>query len=187
MKPGFGVALAGAVIVVEGLGGCGTATLDGRPTPTSATTSASVPADSTPTSAAAMARAGFVGQWHVHDATLDISDRTATMVVSLGMGPCSLGPPHPCSETDSLAVLSGDDTQLTLGVTAASFTDNTGAVAANPSPGSSTAVGDSMQLVLQAPGLLKRVSQHGFPGWEGGNPYWCGPGVSQANAQLCGA
>jgi hypothetical protein len=141
-----------------------------------------------PTSAAApTAHGSFVGQWHVHDATLDIAEKTATLVVSLGMGLCSLGPPHPCSETDSLAVLSSDDTQVTLGVTAVSFTDYTGAMAANPSQGSLTAVGDSMQLALQAPGLLKRVSQHGFPGWEGGNPYWCGSGVSQANAQLCGA
>jgi len=185
VKPGFVVAVAGAVIVVEGLGGCATSTPNSSPTPASTTTSASVSTNST--SAAATARASFVGPWHVHDATLDIAERTATLVVSLGMGPCSLGPPHACSETNSLAVLSGDDTQVTLGVTAVSFTDNTGAVAPNPSPGSSTAVGDSMQLVLQAPGLLKRVTLRGFPGWEGGNPYWCGPGVSQADAQLCGA
>jgi hypothetical protein len=44
-----------------------------------------------------------------------------------------------------------------------------------------------MQLVLQAPGLLKRTALHGFPGWHGGNPYWCGEGVSQSNAKLCGA
>jgi hypothetical protein len=204
VKPGFVVAVAGVVIVVAGLGGCSKSTPNTRPTPSSTTTSASVWASSTPantsspsttpsstatsaTSATATASASFVGQWHVHGATLDIAQRTATMVVSLGMGPCSLGAPHACSETDSLAVLSGDDTQLTLGVTAVSFTDNTGASAPNPSPGSSTAVGDSMQLLLQAPGLLKRMALHGFPGWEGGNPYWCGPGVSQANAQLCGA
>ncbi|OYN80397.1 hypothetical protein [Mycolicibacterium sphagni] len=186
MKHGLVVAVAGVAMVIEGLGGCATSTPNSSPALTS-TTSASASANSAPTSAAATAGAGFVGQWHVHDATLDIAARTATMVVSLGMGPCSLGPPHACSETDSLSVLSGDDTHITLGVTAVSFTDNTGASAANPDPGSSTAIGDSMQLVLQAPGLLNRVVVHGFPGWEGGNPYWCGTGVSQANAQLCGA
>ena len=47
----------------------------------------------------------------------------------------------------------------------------------NPSPGPSTAVGDSIQLVSQAPGLLKQTVVKGFPGWQG-DLYWCGAGVT---------
>jgi hypothetical protein len=122
---------------------------------------------------------------HVHGATLDIGQTNATMVVNLG--PCAAGAAGLCSETDSRTVVSGDDTQSTLSVTGVTYTDQSGTKVPNPQPGSSTAVGNSMQLVLQAPGLLKQTVLHGFPGWAGGNPYWCGPGVSQANRQLCGA
>lgn len=137
-------------------------------------------------SATATTGSSFVGQWHVHGTTLDIAEKTATMVVNLG--PCSSGANRFCHETDALAASpSGDGTQLTLVVTAVSYAADTGAPVPNPTAGSSTAVGDSIQLVLQAPGLLKQTVLHGFPGMAGGNPYWCGPGVSQSNDQLCGA
>jgi hypothetical protein len=92
-----------------------------------------------------------------------------------------------CHETDTLTVASSDNTRLTLTVTAVSYADNNGASASNPSPGSSTAVGDSLELTPQAPGLLKATIVRGFPGWVGGNPYWCGQGVSPSDAKLCGA
>jgi hypothetical protein len=93
-----------------------------------------------------------------------------------------------CGETDQLtATPSSDGTILTLVVTAVSYANGSGASVPNPNPASSTAVGDSMRLVLQAPGLLKRTELHGFSGWQGGNPYWCGPGISQSNTKLCGA
>ena len=114
MKLGFVVAVAGAVIVVAGFGGCSKSTPNTSPTPSSTTTSASASTSSTPantssssttpsstaTSTTATASASFVGQWHVQGATLDIAQRTATMVVSLGMGPCSLGAPTACSTAD---------------------------------------------------------------------------------------
>jgi hypothetical protein len=128
---------------------------------------------------------GFVGRWHVHGATLDIAASSATMVVSLG--PCDPPGGGMCAETDALTVTpSGDGNLLTLVVTAVTYANATGPVA-NPEAGPSTAVGDSMQLVLQAPGLLKRTALQGFPGMDGGNPYWCGPDISPANAGLCGA
>jgi hypothetical protein len=93
-----------------------------------------------------------------------------------------------CAETDALSASpSSDGTLLTLVVTAVSYNDSTGAAVSASAAGSSTAVGDSLQLVSQAPGLLKGTVLHGFPGMAGGNPYWCGPGVSQSNAALCGA
>ena len=93
-----------------------------------------------------------------------------------------------CAETDQLtASPAGDGKTLTLVVTSITYANGSAASVPNPNPASSTAVGDSMQLVLQAPGLLKRTALHGFPGWQGGNPYWCGPGISQSNAKLCGA
>ncbi|HWT50289.1 MAG TPA: hypothetical protein VN255_17550 [Mycobacterium sp.] len=102
------------------------------------------------------------------------------------MGPCSQGQAA-CSETDTLGVVSGDDTQLTLTVTAVSYGLNNGqTTSVNPSPGPSTAVGDSIQLVSQAPGLLKQTVLHGFPGWQG-DLYWCGAGVSPSDQQQCGA
>ncbi len=61
------------------------------------------------------------------------------------MGPCSQGRAA-CSEIDTLAVTSGDDTQLTLTVTAVSYGLNDGRrTSVNASPGPSTAVGDSIR------------------------------------------
>jgi hypothetical protein len=103
------------------------------------------------------------------------------------MGPCSQGQAA-CSETDTLGVVSGDETQLTLTVTAVSYGLKNGQTTpANPSPGPSTAVGDSLQLVSQAPGLLKQTVLRRFPGWQGGDLYWCGAGVSPQDQQRCGA
>ena len=169
------IAAAAALIVVAGLAGCSKSTPNADPGSSSTMTSATVTAS-----------AGFVGQWHVHGSTLDIAATSATMVVTHGMGQCSLGAHHVCSETDALAVLSGDNAHLTLGVTAVNYTDNTGASVPNPAADSSTAVGDSIQLLLQAPGLLRGTVLHGFPGMSGGSPYWCSSGVSQSNAKLCG-
>jgi hypothetical protein len=150
--------------------------------------SANVTASSTPGNTSgpngSTANGSFVGNWHVHGATLDIAQTTATVVVS--HGPCTSGVQITCSETDTLAVVSGDDRQLTLVVTAVRYTGNTGATVP-PNPGPSTVVGDSIQLVWQAPGLLKQTVLRGFPGSAGGNPYWCGAGISQINIQLCGA
>jgi hypothetical protein len=134
-----------------------------------------------------MANARFVGHWQRHASTLDITPTTATLVAGLGMGPCSQGQAA-CSETDTLGVVSGDDTQLTLTVTAVSYGLNNGqTTSVNPSPGPSTAVGDSIQLVWQAPGSLKQTVVKGFPGWHGGDLYWCGAGVSPSDNQRCGA
>jgi hypothetical protein len=146
----------------------------------------SSPSSSTIPSATAGAR--FVGQWHVHDASLNITPTTATLIASLGIGTCAENTQAPCSETDQLSVVSGNDTQLTLSVTGVSYTLQGGQnTSINPTTGPSTAVGDSIQLVWQAPGLLKRTALKGFPGWQGGNPYWCGAGISQSDAEKCGA
>jgi hypothetical protein len=136
----------------------------------------------------ATAGARFVGQWRVHDETLDITPTTATRVASLGMGPCMQDPQVACSESDTLAVASGNDTQITLTVTGVSYVLHSGqTTSVGPTTGPSTAVGDSIQLVWQAPGLLKQTVLKGFPGLEGGNPYWCGTGISQSDQQKCGA
>lgn len=141
-----------------------------------------------PSTTAATATARFVGEWHVHDSSLNITPTTATLTASAGMGPCMQNPQAPCSETDQLAVTSGNNTQVTLTVTGVSYTFNDFQTAtANPTPGPSTAVGDSIQLVWQAPGLVKATVLKGFPGIQGGIPYWCGAGVSQSDAQKCGA
>lgn len=180
VKLGWLVAITATVITV-GAAGCSKNTSG---TVTSSTTG-------TPSSAAAptaTASARFVGHWTVHDATMDITPTTATIVTSLGMGPCSAGPQAACSETDALGVVSGDHTQLTLTVTGVSYgLQNGQTTSVNPSTGPSTAVGDSIQLVWQAPGLLKATVLKGFPGWQGGNPYWCGAGVSQSDRERCGA
>jgi hypothetical protein len=87
-----------------------------------------------------------------------------------------------------MGVVSGDDTQLTLAVTAVSYGLKNGqTTSVNPSPGPSTAVGDSIQLVSPAPGLLKQTVLKGFPGWQG-DLYWCAAGVSPSVDQgRCGA
>ena len=113
----------------------------------------------------------------MHGATLDIAPTTAVLVAS--SGPCNAPAQGICAETDQLTASPASDGKT--------YANGSAASVPNPNPASSTAVGDSMQLVLQAPGLLKRTALHGFPGWQGGNPYWCGPGISQSNAKLCGA
>jgi hypothetical protein len=130
-------------------------------------------------SSSATASAHFVGHWGRHASTLDITPTTATLFAGLGNGPCSQGTAA-CSEIDTLAVLSGDDTELTLAVTGVSYGLKDGqTTSVNPSPGPSTAVGDSIQLVLQAPGLLKQTVVKGFPGWRG-DLYRCGPASAPA-------
>lgn len=143
---------------------------------------------SSSTAAPATASARFLGHWHVHDGSLDIAPTTATINSSPGAGPCMQNPQVACSESDTLTVVSGNDTELTLTVTAVSYKLSSGqttSVSGNPGP--STAVGDSVQLVWQAQGLLKQTVLNGFPGWQGGNPYWCGAGISPGDQQLCGA
>jgi hypothetical protein len=154
---------------------------------TSSTPSPTVTAGATPGNTSSptgsTASASFVGKWRVHGASLTITETTATVFAA---GACRPAPAF-CAETDTMAVQSGDDKQLTLVVTAVTYTDETGATVPNPNPGPSTAVGDTTQLVWQAPGLLKQTVLHGFPGWTGGNPYWCGAGISEINHRLCGA
>jgi hypothetical protein len=148
-----------------------------QPRSSTATTSSSAPPSGTATASAA-----FVGPWHVHGADLDITPTTATL--RFRWYQCKPGSQRVCHETDNLAVVAGDDKQLTLQVTAVSYTDDTGASVPEPDL---PAIGDSMRLDWQAPGLLKTTILHGFPGSDGGNPYWCGAGISQANQKLCGA
>jgi hypothetical protein len=146
---------------------------------------------SSPSSSAApsaTASAPFLGQWHVHDGSLDITPTTATINSSPGAGPCMQNPQIACSEADTLAVDSQTGNELTLTVTAVSYKLSNGqttSVSGNPGP--STAVGDSVQLVWQRQGLLKQTVLKGFPSWQGGNPYWCGAGISPSDQQLCGA
>ena len=186
--------IAATMIVTMAVGGCSKNTSNtGASSTTAATgTASSGPGNSSSPSSSAVpsatASARFVGEWHVHDSSLNIAPTTATLTASAGMGPCMQDPKAPCSETDQLAVTSGNDTQLTLTVTGVSYTFNDFQTATvNPSPGPSTAVGDSIQLQWQAPGLLKATVLKGFPGIVRGNPYWCGAGISQSDAQKCGA
>jgi len=182
------VAIAATVIVTVVAAGCsknpsgtGTSSTSAATATTAAPSSRSSPVPS------GTASARFVGHWQRHADTLDITPTTATLFAGLGMGPCSQGQ-GACSETDTLGVVSGDDTQLTLNVTAVSYGLNNGqTTTVNPSPGPSTAVGDSIQLVWQAPGLLKQTVLKGLPGWQGGDLYWCGAGVSPSAQQQCGA
>jgi len=182
-----GLAIAAAALVTVAATGCSKNTPStGASSTTSATPSPAVSTVTSTASATATAGAHFVGHWQRHQSTLDSTPTTATLFAGLGNGPCSQGTAA-CSEIDTLAVVAGDDNQLTLAVTAVNYglKDNT-TVSVNPSPGPSTAVGDSIQLVLQAPGLLKQTVVKGFPGWEG-DLYWCGAGVSPADGVRCGA
>ena len=179
-------AIAGIVTVAAA--GCATNTSGtGASSTTGASSSPAAPSATSTATASGTASARFVGHWQRHVSTLDITATTATLFAGLDMGPCSQGQAA-CSETDTLGVVSGDETQLTLTVTAVSYGLKNGQTTpANPSPGPSTAVGDSLQLVSQAPGLLKQTVLRSFPGWQGGDLYWCGAGVSPQDQQRCGA
>lgn len=193
VKSGLVIAVAGIVTLAaagcsKNTSGTGSSSTTGAPSspPVASTASASSgPTGSISPSGTASAR--FVGHWQRHVSTLDITATTATLFAGLDVGPCSQGQAA-CSEIDTLGVVSGDDTQLTLAVTAVSYGLKNGqTTSVNPSPGPSTAVGDSIQLVSQAPGLLKQTVLKGFPGWQGGDLYWCGAGVSPSDQQRCGA
>jgi hypothetical protein len=185
--PARGLFVATVAVLVAA--GCSTSTNTRCPANTSSRHETSSPHSTTvsPSASPAAATAGptFVGHWHVHGATIDISPTTAT--INANIGPCGAGAQGMCHETDTLAVTSGDSTQLTLRVTAVTYADSSGASAPNRSPGPQTVAGDSLQLTSQAPGLLKATILQGFPAWVGGNPYWCGQGISPSDAKHCGA
>jgi len=185
-KSGLVIAIAGIVTVAAA--GCAKNTSGtGASSTTGASSSPAAPSVTSTVSSSGTASARFVGHWQRHVSTLDITATTATLFAGLDMGPCSQGQAA-CSETDTLGVVSGDETQLTLTVTAVSYGLKNGQTTpVNPSPGPSTAVGDSLQLVSQAPGLLTQTVLKGFPGWQGGDLYWCGAGVSPRDQQRCGA
>jgi hypothetical protein len=189
VKPGHGLFVAAVVGIVAASAGCSTSTNApssvSTPTVHETTSAQSTVAGPSTNPATATANPTFVGHWHVHGATMDINPATATIVAS--NGPCGPGAQGMCHETDTLTVTSGDSAQLTLKVTAVTFADSSGASARNPPPGPQTAVGDTLQLTPQAPGLLKATILQGFPGWVGGNPYWCGQGISPSDAKRCGA
>jgi hypothetical protein len=129
----------------------------------------------------AVAGGHFVGHWQRHASTMDITPTTVTMFLGLGNGPCSEDPRAACAETDTLAVESSGDTQLTLSVTAVSYGLANGQTAGDTPPNAtSTAVGDAVRLSWQAPGLLEEVR-------KAGSYYWCGDGVSQSDEARCGA
>lgn len=183
---GIVTAVVGCSKTMPGTGTSSTTAVVSSPAVVTSTASAS----SGPTASigsSGTAGAPFVGHWQRHVSTLDITATTATLFAGLGMGPCSQGRAA-CSETDTMGVVSGDDTQLTLAVTAVSYGLKNGqTTSVNPSPGPSTAVGDSIQLVSPAPGLLKQTVLKGFPGWQG-DLYWCAAGVSPSVDQgRCGA
>ena len=144
-----------------------------------------------PSPSPSTASPSFVGQWSVHGETLQIGATSATLVSNLG--PCSPPAQGLCHETDTMsATLSASGGPgggvLTLVVTSVAFGDGTGAPVTAAEAGSPVAaVGDSLQLTVVAPGLLKRAIVHGFAGLVGGNANFCGAAVSPANQQLCGA
>ena len=185
VKSGLVIAIV-AIFTVAAAGCSKNTSATGASSTTSASSSPAAPPVNSTASGSATAGARFVGHWQRHASTLDITATTATLFAGLDMGACSRGQAA-CSETDTLAVVSGDDTQLTLAVTAVSYGMKDGqTTSVNPSPGPSTAVGDSIQLVSQAPGLVKQTVLKGFPGWRG-ELYWCGAGVSPSDTQRCGA
>jgi hypothetical protein len=125
-----------------------------------------------------------VGQWRVHGGSLDITPTTATITATSNL---CMRDEAACQEIETLAVTSGNDTQLALRVTAVTYVLHDGTKTSVNPFGPSTAVGDSIQLVWQAPGLLKQTVLQGFPGRQGGNPYWCGVGISDDDRRQCGA
>lgn len=145
------------------------------------------PATAPPASTPAGSATSFTGSWTVHGEVLQIAATSATLVSNLG--PCSPPAQGLCHETDTMSASQGaGGAVLTLAVTSVAFGDGNGGPATAAEAGTPVAaVGDSLQLTVSAPGLLKRAIVHGFAGMAAGNPYFCGAGVSPANQQLCGA
>jgi len=183
------VAVVATVVVAVAAAGCSKNTSGTGTSPATSTAISSPGNVASPTGSpgpSATASAHFVGHWGRHQSTLDITPTTATLFAGLDMLSCSQGRAA-CSENDTLAVTSGDDTQLTLTVTAVSYHLLSGqTTSVNPGPDPSTAVGDSIHLVWRPPGLLKQTVVKGFPGWAEGID-WCGGAGSPNERAGCGA
>src|SRR5271167_673575 len=115
VKPGPGLFVAAVVGIVAASAGCSTSPNTPSPasTPTvhETTSAQSTVVGPSANPATATADPTFVGHWHVHGATMDISPATATIVAN--NGPCGPGAQGMCHETDALTVASSDSAQLT--------------------------------------------------------------------------
>ena len=100
VKPGPGLFVAAVVGIVAASAGCSTRTNTPSPasTPTvhETTSAQSTVVDPSAKPPTATADPTFVGHWHVHGATMDISPATATIIAS--NGPCGPGVQGMCHD-----------------------------------------------------------------------------------------
>ncbi|GAC1366577.1 MAG: hypothetical protein NVSMB32_11020 [Actinomycetota bacterium] len=154
------------------------------------TTAAAIPSV-TPSSI----RQDFVGTWHVHGSSLQITSRTQGQLTTFNVGQClPNGSSGACGEHDALSlVLSPDSTRLTATLTKVTYFVSNGAgeqVVPNANVSTPNHVGDAFRLEFVGADLMKTTILRGLQGYVGGNPYWCGahpPTPPAGSGSYCGA
>jgi len=129
----------------------------------------------------------FVGHWSVHGAQMEIVNPTQGTIRYRDY--CGPRPGEECLATESIRfVVSLDGKRLYGRAENISWTVD-GAKVAPPDGDTYSGVGDRFWLEFVAPHLLKRgqifVTDPGTYG--GGNPFWCGEGLSDEYGYYCGA
>ncbi len=158
-------------------------------------------------SAAKSAMSAFFGSWYVHDGDLCVGG-DLTLPNSDAVPPCSgagsagwtrwwLGcGPYPsvsvpvCNGWAELTLSPGPGGTITATVQKVFYTTLNNAVIPGYQQAGSLAPGDTFELQKVDTGLLKTTYLHTHLSkfdLKYGNPYWCGPGISQTNQMKCGA
>ena len=138
--------------------------------------------------AAAAIHETFVGNWHVHDALLDITSPTTGVLID------SHGCADNCVEKDFLSLtVSQDGTRMEAVVSAVTYTDPTTGqpvVDTDTNPDDTGHIDDSFALEFIEPHLMLSIdnSHETAPsGLGSGNYYWCGVGLALPFTPACGA
>lgn len=153
--------------------------------------------------------ASFTGSWYVHDGDLCIGEALQLPSGITNSPPCQgnsdvgwekgffgctvqkPGTEPVCDEWDELSFAAGPDGTITATITKILYTTTNGSVIQGLHLGSGyNEPGDTFRLAHVATGLLittilrTHLTQSEL---QYGNPYWCGPGISAANQNKCGA
>jgi hypothetical protein len=156
---------------------------------------------------AGSAMSTFIGSWYVHDGDLCVGD---TLVLPssntspkcsgasslgwtswwLGCGSYPSASVPVCDGWAELSFAPGPGGTIVGTVQKVFYTTENNAVIPGYQQAGSLAPGDTFELQRVDTGLLKTTYLHTHLSKDDlkyGNPYWCGPGISQANQFKCGA
>jgi hypothetical protein len=153
------------------------------------------------------AMAAFFGSWYVHDGSLCVGDSLVLpssntfpecsgagnlgwMRWWMGCGSYPSVSVPVCNGWAELTFAQGPGSTIIGTVQKVFYTTENNAVISGYQQAGSLAAGDTFELQKLDTGLLKTTylrTNLSKSDLKYGNPYWCGPGISQANQYKCGA